>query len=1496
MKKTVALVLLALAPALAGAAFDTTTYLYSGTETASAFRQYCYTNGTLCVIQDRRDKVVEPAELVLRKAGVVNTYENVRVPPGMRLSQWVLDVKSQQTISQDPPRKLSDVNPAAVYTGQKVSIPGSGVSFTHWDMFLLLMPCFTWVQYDLVYEMNDGSGNYRRDMPSLHTATEEVEIAACLWRRTGYDFTGWSRTSDGPGEFQPGVRTTGLGLDVKTDGVFRLYASWKKRDMTVALDPCGGTVPVESVIARIDEPLALPTPEREHYDFLGWFTQESGGWQIEDGAPVTRDDLQTLHAQWRVQSHGLTVGTATPHFGSVRPSGDLTREYGTELSLEAEPYDGYEFVRWNDGSTNALRTVTVTSNAVYWARFAPAAAPSPDPGPEPEEEGVQTVYFLPNGGSGQMAPQTFKGGETTALSTNGFVFTNRVIETMLDGVVTNHVPRAFLGWAASPTATTNEIVHVDGECVTDPAPDGWLALYAVWEPVPEFEPVPEPKPEPVTLTTDTVSDWSPSGEGVWEANGGDAKSLRGTVTGPGTLTFSWKGGLMLGGIVPYKDQNVCRFTGGTNVIRQLKGDAAWHTETWTVTESGERVLEWLRLDSQVSVKDVTWTATVLPPPVIEPVAAPAQACFHVAGPLVYDGSEQTGVVSVAGCTLTNATATAAGDYEAVATLDPDAVWSDGFEEASRSVSWSIARGVKDMSGVSFTNVTAIADGTVWRLTVAGELPEGVTVSYDDEGHAECGIWTVTASFTCEDDGYDPIPDMTATLRIVWPFGPHGDAEPGAGELPEGALSLYDVSFGYDGEPHGPSAAVLMEAFAPYIGEGRTFGFAEDPSAAEDDWSDVPPTLTDVGTKTVWYRVNTSDTDLFVHALRVTIEPRDLSLVTVAPIPDQEWTGEACEPVPEVTDEELSATVTPADYTLSYTNNVGSGLATVVLTGRRNYCGTLTADFTIGPADYDMSGVLFTNAVAFADGGPHDLLVTGTLPEGVSVSYSGGGYTEPGAYVVTAHFTGDANHKPIPDMTATLTLVSLLPFRQFEPMSIALDRLGLPPIGPKATVKAEGLPSGLKLAKTPAGWVLSGTPGEPLDGETRRAYVRITENKVQALLPLRICVLPVEAERHDSIGVYTIHFLPAAASVSKLPTGIRFQEGICSGTPTKAGVFSVLMTMRDKTKQTFYWVIDPPVVPQCQVRIDSPLPQQDAKTVIRQGVAYDWPVEVTEGASVAASGLPAGLKLVKTPVKENGKIVRYVYALAGAPTKDGEFVVTFKTKLGAVTTVTTEAFSVRPLPAWAVGTFNGGGADGQVALTVSKVGKLSGKWQSGGLAWTLSAPAFAGYDETDGTYAAELVMKAGKLVQTNAVVLAAGSCGGTVTGPLFTADQNNWKLEPWKTAGKAFAKAAAVTYAPFERDGDTVSLKAAAAGTVTVKGSFVIGENPKTGAPVRYAASCSAVLCPLDPPEADGTFSARVFIHFPPKPDKLPDGYTACVTIRWDGTDFTVEEIEETLPL
>ena len=164
------------------------------------------------------------------------------------------------------------------------------------------------------------------------------------------------------------------------------------------------------------------------------------------------------------------------------------------------------------------------------------------------------------------------------------------------------------------------------------------------------------------------------------------------------------------------------------------------------------------------IADMTARLTIVDPPSPEPIEIDPPVA--VTG-LIYDGTEQTGVVASVGFTLTDNIATNAGNYQATAKLEDGYVWKGGGA-ADLTIDWVIAKATYDMSGVVFTNVTFVCDGAVKsNLVDEATLPEGVSVTnYLNNGQTEVGEYTVTAQFGGDAENYEPIADMTALLIII----------------------------------------------------------------------------------------------------------------------------------------------------------------------------------------------------------------------------------------------------------------------------------------------------------------------------------------------------------------------------------------------------------------------------------------------------------------------------------------------------------------------------------------------------------------------------------------------------------------------------------------------------------------------------------------------------------------------------------------------------------
>ncbi|MDY2574644.1 MAG: MBG domain-containing protein, partial [Bacilli bacterium] len=124
-----------------------------------------------------------------------------------------------------------------------------------------------------------------------------------------------------------------------------------------------------------------------------------------------------------------------------------------------------------------------------------------------------------------------------------------------------------------------------------------------------------------------------------------------------------------------------------------------------------------------------------------------------------------------------------------------------------------------------------------------------------------------------------------------------------------------------------------------------------------------------------------------------------------------------------------------NYTLNveaFTGAVNAGTYEVVanFTGSNpnyNAIPSKTATLTIEKATYDLSGITFADKTVTYTGTNHTLEVVGTLPEGVSVSYTVNGeaftgIVNAGTYEVVANFTStNENYNAIPSKTATLTI-------------------------------------------------------------------------------------------------------------------------------------------------------------------------------------------------------------------------------------------------------------------------------------------------------------------------------------------------------------------------------------------------------------------------------------------------------------------------------------------
>ena len=114
-----------------------------------------------------------------------------------------------------------------------------------------------------------------------------------------------------------------------------------------------------------------------------------------------------------------------------------------------------------------------------------------------------------------------------------------------------------------------------------------------------------------------------------------------------------------------------------------------------------------------------------------------------------------------------------------------------------------------------------------------------------------------------------------------------------------------------------------------------------------------------------------------------------------------------------------------DPVTSLVGNVGNNLFHVRFTptdsANYNLVENIPVTIAVAKANYDMSGVSFTDATFTYDGQAHSLSLTGTIPTGLTVEYLNNGKVDAGTYEVTAQFSCDNNHNVPENLTANIII-------------------------------------------------------------------------------------------------------------------------------------------------------------------------------------------------------------------------------------------------------------------------------------------------------------------------------------------------------------------------------------------------------------------------------------------------------------------------------------------
>ncbi len=137
--------------------------------------------------------------------------------------------------------------------------------------------------------------------------------------------------------------------------------------LTVTLNPNGGScVETNAYVSADGTAVSLPTPTREGYAFLGWYTAASGGTKITSSYKFTANC--TIYAQWK----SVPCITLDPNGGTCDTKRVYVSADGSIGTLPTPEYDGFRFLGWYDAPTggNKLSSSTIiTKDITVYAQW-----------------------------------------------------------------------------------------------------------------------------------------------------------------------------------------------------------------------------------------------------------------------------------------------------------------------------------------------------------------------------------------------------------------------------------------------------------------------------------------------------------------------------------------------------------------------------------------------------------------------------------------------------------------------------------------------------------------------------------------------------------------------------------------------------------------------------------------------------------------------------------------------------------------------------------------------------------------------------------------------------------------------------------------------------------------------------------------------------------------------------------------------------------------------
>ena len=212
-----------------------------------------------------------------------------------------------------------------------------------------------WTAITHTVAFNLDSGSYAGNQALLSQTINYGQNATALTQdptRTGFTFAGWTPT-----------------LDLTNVTANRTFtAQWIATDNAVTFNTHGGTtIPAQNVPTGQTATRPANDPTRTGYNFVNWFTAQTGGVLFDFTAPITA--TMEIHAQWTtLPVYAVTFNT---HSGTAVAPQNI--QQGQLATRPTDPTrTGYTFVNWFTAQTGGAPfdfTVPITATTEIHAQW-----------------------------------------------------------------------------------------------------------------------------------------------------------------------------------------------------------------------------------------------------------------------------------------------------------------------------------------------------------------------------------------------------------------------------------------------------------------------------------------------------------------------------------------------------------------------------------------------------------------------------------------------------------------------------------------------------------------------------------------------------------------------------------------------------------------------------------------------------------------------------------------------------------------------------------------------------------------------------------------------------------------------------------------------------------------------------------------------------------------------------------------------------------------------